>query len=59
LPRAGEQILIVTRQYAKRQRTWLRHQIGQVTRVDPLASTWQDTVLRWWSDVTAGEARRV
>jgi tRNA dimethylallyltransferase len=34
---AREQILIATRQYAKRQRTWLRHQLAEsmVTRLDP------------------------
>jgi tRNA dimethylallyltransferase len=42
-------ILIQTRQYAKRQRTWFRHQLPaeRVTRVDPLASDWRDTVARW------------
>ena len=34
---AHEEILIATRQYAKRQRTWFRHQLpaDRVTRVDP------------------------
>jgi tRNA A37 N6-isopentenylltransferase MiaA len=36
-PQAHEAIVIATRQYAKRQRTWFRHQLptDQVTRVDP------------------------
>jgi tRNA dimethylallyltransferase len=51
LTRAGarERILIETRQYAKRQRTWFRHQLpaDAVTRVDPLAPSWRDIVRRW------------
>ena len=37
---AREQILIATRQYAKRQRTWLRHQLDEqrVTRIDPMVA---------------------
>jgi tRNA dimethylallyltransferase len=44
-----EAVLIHTRQYAKRQRTWFRHQlpVERVTRVDPLATDWRDTVARW------------
>lgn len=47
-----EAILIQTRQYAKRQRTWFRHQLpaDHVTRIDPLAPDWRETVARW-SDV--------
>jgi tRNA dimethylallyltransferase len=46
---AKEMILIDTRQYAKRQRTWFRHQLPAdcVTRVDPLAADWRDVVQRW------------
>jgi tRNA A37 N6-isopentenylltransferase MiaA len=35
---AREQVIIATRQYAKRQRTWFRHQLppDQVTRLDPV-----------------------
>lgn len=45
-----ESILIATRQYAKRQRTWFRHQLpaDQVTRLDPTAADWQDVVARWF-----------
>jgi tRNA dimethylallyltransferase len=48
-PEARERILIDTRQYAKRQRTWFRHQLpaDAVTRIDPLADDWQTAVERW------------
>ena len=44
-----EQILIETRQYAKRQRTWFRHQLDedQVTRVDPDDPSWRDRAESW------------
>jgi tRNA dimethylallyltransferase len=61
LSAAREQILIETRQYAKRQRTWLRHQLdaGLVTRVDPLADSWPEQVEQWWRAVAPlSEARR-
>jgi len=40
---AREDVLIQTRQYAKRQRTWFRHQLppDAVTRLDPTVPTWQ------------------
>jgi len=46
---AHEIILIETRQYAKRQRTWFRHQLPPhlVTRVSPDASDWEPTVADW------------
>jgi tRNA dimethylallyltransferase len=46
---AREEILIATRQYAKRQRTWFRHQLApeHVTRLDPLAGDWADTAAGW------------
>jgi len=46
---AHEIILIETRQYAKRQRTWFRHQLPQnlVTTVNPDASGWECTVAEW------------
>jgi tRNA dimethylallyltransferase len=49
-PAARDAILIATRQYAKRQRTWFRHQLGseQVTRVDPHDPACEETVERWW-----------
>jgi tRNA dimethylallyltransferase len=50
---AREDILIATRQYAKRQRTWFRHQLtdggGQVTAVDPRDPQSDATVEDWWS----------
>jgi tRNA dimethylallyltransferase len=47
-----ERVIIETRQYAKRQRTWFRHQLPDraVTRVDPAAADWQETVERWWTE---------
>jgi len=47
---ARDAILIATRQYAKRQRTWFRHQIGdaQVTRIDPHDPRCEAIVERWW-----------
>ena len=49
---AEERIVIETRQYAKRQRTWFRHQLDDVdiTRVDPQSAGWQHVVTRWWSE---------
>ena len=51
---AREQIIIETRQYAKRQRTWLRHQLGaaQVTMVNPDAADALAIVNRWWTGAT-------
>jgi tRNA dimethylallyltransferase len=48
---ARERTVIETRQYAKRQRTWFRHQLahGRVVRVDPHAPDAWDRVLAWWS----------
>lgn len=43
-------ILVHTRQYAKRQRTWFRHQLPDrgVTRIDPRAAGALDAALAWW-----------
>ncbi len=48
---ARETILIETRQYAKRQRTWFRHQLAgsDVTIVDPRDPGVHDIVEQWWS----------
>jgi tRNA dimethylallyltransferase len=56
---AHEEILIGTRQYAKRQRTWFRHQLpaDAVTRLDPTDAHWQREALRW-SDEIHSSARR-
>ncbi|GAB1341466.1 tRNA (adenosine(37)-N6)-dimethylallyltransferase MiaA [Gemmatimonas sp.] len=53
LAAATERVIIETRQYAKRQRTWFRHQLPEahVTRVDPLAADVADTVRAWWDAV--------
>jgi len=47
---AREEILIATRQYAKRQRTWFRHQLPgeHVTRLDPAAGDWMAVAARWF-----------
>jgi len=50
-----EEILISTRQYAKRQRTWLRHQLpaNQTARVDTRVMTHAiDEALGWWTEET-------
>lgn len=54
LSSARERIIIETRQYAKRQRTWFRHQLGEasVTRVDPASADWEATVNRWWKETS-------
>jgi tRNA dimethylallyltransferase len=46
---AHEHILIATRQYAKRQRTWFRHQLpaNAVTQLDPLSSDWRRVATAW------------
>jgi tRNA dimethylallyltransferase len=39
-----------TRQYAKRQRTWFRHQLAgdDVTWLDPRDPEWESRALSWW-----------
>jgi tRNA dimethylallyltransferase len=51
LGEARTAILVHTRQYAKRQRTWFRHQLPDagVTRVDPNDPGVDAAVRRWWS----------
>jgi tRNA dimethylallyltransferase len=50
---ALERVIIETRQYAKRQRTWFRHQLeaDRVQRLVPTAPGWQESVDRWITDV--------
>jgi tRNA dimethylallyltransferase len=50
-----DRIVIETRQYAKRQRTWFRHQLehGRVQRVVSGAPGWQETVDRWVTELEA------
>ena len=58
---ARDEVLIHTRQYAKRQRTWFRHQLplDSVLHVDPLARNWEDVVERWTTGIVhAAESRR-
>ncbi len=52
LSSARARIIIETRQYAKRQRTWFRHQLGRaaVTRVDPGAPDAAGIIERWWKE---------
>lgn len=49
-----ERVIIETRQYAKRQRTWFRHQLpaDRVQAVDPLHDGWEAVALRWWNEWT-------
>jgi tRNA dimethylallyltransferase len=46
---AVQRVVVETRQYAKRQRTWFRNQLsaGAVTRLDPTQASWVDDVLEW------------
>ena len=48
---AVRSIVIETRQYAKRQRTWFRHQLGgaDVVSIDPDAPEAQQAAERWWT----------
>ena len=50
LPLARERVIIETRQYAKRQCTWFRHQLGDadVMQVDPSTPDALDRALAWW-----------
>jgi tRNA dimethylallyltransferase len=44
-------ILVDTRQYAKRQRTWFRHQLPteRVTTIDPTDDRAMDMAMSWWT----------
>lgn len=52
---AMETVIIETRQYAKRQRTWFRHQLAgdDVTRVAPGSDRFESDVARWWTGGSA------
>jgi tRNA dimethylallyltransferase len=52
---AVQKVIVDTRQYAKRQRTWFRHQLPdtEVTRLDPRAPDWQARALSWWTTCDA------
>jgi tRNA dimethylallyltransferase len=47
---AVQRVMVDTRQYAKRQRTWFRHQLTgeDVTRLDPRDTDWESQALSWW-----------
>jgi tRNA dimethylallyltransferase len=47
---AVQRVIVDTRQYAKRQRTWFRHQLtgDDVTRLDPRDPQWATRALSWW-----------
>lgn len=53
---ATERVLIETRQYAKRQRTWCRHQIteGPVTRISSLEPDAVDRAIQWLNGTESG-----
>lgn len=50
LEEARAQIIVATRQYAKRQRTWFRHQLDTraVVRLDPSAPDAARRAMAWW-----------
>jgi tRNA dimethylallyltransferase len=54
---AIERVVVETRQYAKRQRTWIRHQLveGPVRRLDPLHPRALDVARAWWDHPEAPE----
>jgi tRNA dimethylallyltransferase len=57
MDQARERVIIETRQYAKRQRTWFRHQLESdaVTRVDPEDDTIEAVLNDWWTRRRANE----
>ena len=52
---AIERIVIDTRRYAKRQRTWFRHQLAgeDVTRIDPRDPHLDELLHTWWRETPA------
>jgi tRNA dimethylallyltransferase len=50
LSSARQRVIIETRQYAKRQRTWIRHQLpaAAVTNVNPDDSGALTVAREWW-----------
>jgi tRNA dimethylallyltransferase len=52
LESARSDIVIATRQYAKRQRTWFRHQLGgaPVVMLDPTMPDALERATRWWME---------
>jgi len=53
---AVEKVTIATRQYAKRQRTWFRHQLAgaRVTRLDPEREDALERARAWWEGDDGG-----
>jgi len=51
---ARERVIIETRQYAKRQRTWFRHQLDDslTTRIDPDGERVDRVAQDWWEGRT-------
>ena len=49
---AVARVIVETRQYAKRQRTWFRHQLASddVTRLSTDQSDWAERAMAWWSE---------
>ena len=49
---AEQAIVVETRQYAKRQRTWFRHQLAgvPVVHLDPDAPDAESVAEQWWSE---------
>ena len=54
---AVESVVIETRQYAKRQRTWFRHQLAdeQVTRIDMQDPESSERMEAWWNERNGGD----
>jgi tRNA dimethylallyltransferase len=52
---AEQRVVVATRQYAKRQRTWFRHQLAglDVTRLDPRVPDWEARAIHWWNTCDA------
>lgn len=50
LAAARQRVIVATRQYAKRQRTWIRHQLPahDVTRLDPAVPDAASRAWAWW-----------
>lgn len=60
LDRGRELVVFATRQYAKRQRTWFRHQLEgeQVVRIDPDAPDAFERTVAWFHQEEEGEAAK-
>jgi tRNA dimethylallyltransferase len=60
LAAARERVVVETRQYAKRQRTWFRHQLAgaDVSWLDPRLPDAADRAAAWWGGATVGENPR-